>query len=180
MADPPPPGLSRQLSPRGSTSAPDDCDQHSSTPFPQTRRKSSVPSLRSHYEVPLEGPDAAAWNLSQPRYWIHDLSRRPPKWIRQLLGLNPFKTSYWSLFRPLQDFRSKAILTLGILCAIAAGVPLPIIGVIFSEIIDSFPPPEHMLIKSISELLGVAVAYFVVTWVCPCQDRNAREPKLMF
>ena len=94
----------------------------------------------------------------------NDLSHLPRKFLRQILGLNPFKTSYWSLYRPLDDLSSRLILILGILCAVAAGLPLPLIGVIFSSIIDTFPPPEDELIKSIAKLLAVAVAYFFVTW----------------
>lgn len=88
----------------------------------------------------------------------------PRHYIRQLFGFNPFKTSYFSLYRPVTGWKANCILVLGIICAIAAGVPLPIIGVIFSRIIDSFPPTEDALNKSIGQLLGVAVAYFLVTW----------------
>lgn len=94
----------------------------------------------------------------------NDLSQVPRRFLRQILGINPFRTSYWSLFRPIDDWPSQCVLFLAIICAVVAGIPLPIIGVIFSKIIDSFPPPEDKLIKNIGELLGVAVTYFIVTW----------------
>lgn len=80
--------------------------------------------------------------------------------------MNPLRTSYWSLYRPLTDGRSRTILAVAIVCSLAAGAPLPIIGVIFGSIINSFPPPEDQLVSNIGALLGVAVAYFLVTWVC--------------
>ena len=64
-------------------------------------------------------------------------------------------SSYIALFRPLQDVQSRLILVAGTLFAIAAGVPLPIIGVIFSRIINAFPPSEDEIRKRISELLGI-------------------------
>jgi ATP-binding cassette subfamily B (MDR/TAP) protein 1 len=63
--------------------------------------------------------------------------------------------SYISLFRQLQDAQSRLILAAGIVFAIAAGVPLPIIGVIFSRIINAFPPSEDEIQRRIGELLGV-------------------------
>jgi len=64
-------------------------------------------------------------------------------------------TSYLALFRPLQDVQSRLILFFGIVLAIAAGAPLPIIGVIFARIIDAFPPTEDEIHQRISQLLGV-------------------------
>lgn len=84
---------------------------------------------------------------------------------RQLLGLNPFKGSYFGLYGSIEDTRTRLLAGLGAVCAIAAGVPLPIIGVIFGEIISSFPPDEAELVLRIRQLLGVAVAYFVVTTI---------------
>ena len=46
------------------------------------------------------------------------------RFIRQIFGLNPFKTSYFALYRPLNDAGSRGILALGILLAVAAGIPL--------------------------------------------------------
>ncbi|PVH82159.1 ABC transporter-like protein [Cadophora sp. DSE1049] len=74
------------------------------------------------------------------------------------------RSSYFSLFRPLQDLQSRFILVCGVVLAIAAGAPLPIIGVIFAKIIDAFPPSEEEVQHRISQLLGVACAYFAVTW----------------
>ncbi|GAB7350566.1 hypothetical protein MBLNU459_g1144t1 [Dothideomycetes sp. NU459] len=51
----------------------------------------------------------------------------------------------------------------GIVLAITAGVPLPVIGYIFGKIINSFPPEEHVLRQRLIELLGVAAGYFAVT-----------------
>lgn len=81
----------------------------------------------------------------------------------QILGLNPFKTSYIGLYGSLESSLDRTIAGAGVLFAIAAGTPLPIIAVIFGHIISSFPPPEDELETRIGQLLGVAVAYFVVT-----------------
>jgi len=88
-------------------------------------------------------------------------------------------SSYFALFRPLDDVQSRLILVCGVVLAIAAGAPLPIIGMIFARIIDAFPPTEDEVHLRISQLLGVgkfrcrnstllltsrATAYFAVTW----------------
>ncbi|KAL9622501.1 MAG: hypothetical protein Q9160_003177 [Pyrenula sp. 1 TL-2023] len=88
----------------------------------------------------------------------------PKSFLRQIFGLNPFKTSYFALFRQLNDFTSRACLVCGTLLAIAAGVPLPVIGVIFAKLIDSFPPSDAELNLRLKQLLGVATAYFAITW----------------
>jgi ATP-binding cassette subfamily B (MDR/TAP) protein 1 len=84
--------------------------------------------------------------------------------IRQILGLNPFQTSYFALYRSLDDFGSRTILVLGIVLAMTAGLPLPIIGVILGRIINNFPPPADELKALLVRLMSVAVCYFVVTW----------------
>ena len=84
--------------------------------------------------------------------------------IRQILGLNPFQTSYFALYRSLDDFGSRTILVLGILLAMAAGIPLPLIGVILGRIINNFPPPADELKALLFRLMSVAVCYFAVTW----------------
>lgn len=81
----------------------------------------------------------------------------------QLLGLNPFKSTYLSLYEPLESFSEKFIAIASAFFAIAAGVPLPIIGFIFGKIINEFPPDPQSLHQRLVQLLGVAVAYFVVT-----------------
>ncbi|KAH9865902.1 hypothetical protein IAQ61_008638, partial [Plenodomus lingam] len=86
------------------------------------------------------------------------------QFIRQILGLNPFKTSYFALYSCLDDAGSKGILALGIGLAICAGVPLPLIGVILGKIINSFPPPQDELKQLLYRLMTVAVGYFAVTW----------------
>jgi ATP-binding cassette subfamily B (MDR/TAP) protein 1 len=84
--------------------------------------------------------------------------------LKQILGLNPFKTSYFALYRPLDDFTSRTILALGISFAMAAGIPLPLIGVILGRIINNFPPPADELRALLIRLMSVAVGYFAVTW----------------
>lgn len=73
-------------------------------------------------------------------------------------------SSYFALYRPLQDVQSKVILVCGILLAIAAGAPLPIIGVIFSKIINSFPPTEDEVRTRIYQLLAVGKHLNSVTY----------------
>jgi hypothetical protein len=63
--------------------------------------------------------------------------------------------SYFALFRPLQDVQSRLILSAGVVLALAAGAPLPIIGVIFARIIDAFPPSEAEVWMRIYQLLAV-------------------------
>ncbi|KAI1665973.1 Leptomycin B resistance protein pmd1 [Pyrenophora tritici-repentis] len=86
------------------------------------------------------------------------------RFIRQILGLNPFKTSYFTLYRQLDDPSSKFILVLGVILAVLAGLPLPIIGVILGRIINNFPPDADELKSLLYRLMTVAVGYFAVTW----------------
>lgn len=95
-------------------------------------------------------------NPAQPREWHTPVAALSGKVYRQLLGLNPFKQGYLSLYGCLSG-RDKTVACGAVLFAIAAGVPLPIIGVIFGRLISSFPPSEDELSTRISELLGVAV-----------------------
>ncbi|KAI4655462.1 hypothetical protein J4E93_000174 [Alternaria ventricosa] len=84
------------------------------------------------------------------------------RFIRQILGLN--KTSYFALYRQLDDVGSKTILVLGIVTAILAGLPLPLIGVVLGRIINNFPPNPDELKHLLFRLMSVAVGYFVITW----------------
>ncbi|KAI9716671.1 MAG: hypothetical protein M1812_005209 [Candelaria pacifica] len=108
--------------------------------------------------------DIASLTTNRPHGLQGDLSRFPRSLFRQIFGLNPFKTSYFALYGPLKDFKSRLVLAGGIVLAIAAGVPLPIIGIIFGKIISHFPPTEDELRIRLSQLLGVAIAYFIITW----------------
>ncbi len=99
--------------------------------------------------------DIASLTTNRPHGLQGDLSRFPRSFFRQIFGLNPFKTSYFALYRPLTDTKSRLVLAGGIILAIAAGIPLPIIGVIFGKIISSFPPSEEELRIRLSQLLGV-------------------------
>lgn len=99
----------------------------------------------------------------QPQAW-QDVTAFRQQFIRQILGLNPFKTSYFALYRPLNDVGSRCILVLGIVLAMLAGLPLPLIGVVLGRIINNFPPPAEELKNLLFRLMGVAVGYFIVTW----------------
>ena len=101
---------------------------------------------------------------AQPRPWHQDLATVHRSFIRQILGLNPFRTSYFALYRPLDDAQSRGILIAGIVLAIAAGVPLPLIGVVLGRIINNFPPSPADLQERLIQLMGIAVVYFAVTW----------------
>jgi hypothetical protein len=90
--------------------------------------------------------------------------RKSQKWTTMLnplrllpnnSALKSTSVSYFALFRPLHDVQSRFVLSCGIVLAIAAGAPLPIIGVIFARIIDVFPPTEDEVHQRISQLLGV-------------------------
>ncbi|KNG49612.1 multidrug resistance-like protein [Stemphylium lycopersici] len=78
------------------------------------------------------------------------------RFIRQILGLNPFRTNYFTLYRQLDDAGSKTILVLGIIFAILAGLPLPLIGVILGRIINNFPPNADELNYLLRRLMTVA------------------------
>jgi hypothetical protein len=71
---------------------------------------------------------------------------------------------YFSLYRRLQGPGQLTLLAAAVLLSAAARVPLLIIGFLFGKIINSFPPPEDELRHRLAELIGVALAYFVVTW----------------
>lgn len=86
------------------------------------------------------------------------------RFIRQILGLNPFRTSYFTLYRQLDDVESKVILALAIILALLAGLPIPLIGVILGQIINNFPPNQDELKHLLYRLMSVAVYYFLVTW----------------
>lgn len=94
----------------------------------------------------------------------HGIGLIRQKFIRQILGLNPFRTSYFSLYKPLTDPQSRLILLSGCILAIACGVPIPLIGVILGKIINNFPPREEELKTRLVQLMGIAIVYFAVTW----------------
>lgn len=75
-----------------------------------------------------------------------------------------FQTQYFNLYRPLETWYDKGLLFSAIILSLAAGVPLPIIGVIFGKIINDFPPDENALETRLLQLIGVATAYFFITW----------------
>jgi len=94
----------------------------SSADFDNTRvRHSSLGEERT------TGLEDTTFNPGPPRPWHAPMTAMSLKLWRQLLGLNPFKTSYVGLFRTLDNPLDQAIAYCGAVCAIAAGVPLPII-----------------------------------------------------
>jgi ATP-binding cassette subfamily B (MDR/TAP) protein 1 len=102
---------------------------------------------------------------AHPREWKPSNGAITKQVYQQLLGLNPFKSSFLSLYRNLETKGEHSTAIIGALLAAAAGVPLPIMFVIFGQIINSFPPPEDELRTRIGQLLGVAAAYFVITTI---------------
>lgn len=73
-------------------------------------------------------------------------------------------SSYWALYRLLDDAESRCVLFTGIVCATAAGVPLPLIAVVFRSVIEEFPPTEDQVQVAIHYILGISSAYFAFTW----------------
>jgi len=126
--------------------------------FPYASRPLS--RRRSHHSIGI-----ASLNPNTTANTSITLDPAPPAIpaLEQLLGLK-FKASYFSLYRPLNTWRQRTILVLAIILSLAAGAPLPIIGVIFGKIINHFPPTEDELQTRIAQLLGAAVAYFFITW----------------
>jgi ATP-binding cassette subfamily B (MDR/TAP) protein 1 len=132
-------------------------DQRTSSLVP-TRSRLSIASKETERRY-----ETTTLSTAQSRSWHAEFVFVSRKWIRQILGTNPFKSSYFDLFKPIKDIESRAILWTGVFLAIAAGTPLPIIGYIFGKIITSFPPPEDVLRDRLYELVGVACGYFIVT-----------------
>lgn len=81
--------------------------------------------------------------------------------------MNRTGSSYIALFRPLDDAQSRGILFCAVVLSIAAGAPLPIIGVIFARIIDSFPPSEEEVRTRVSQLIAVGkcIVFYVPYWL---------------
>lgn len=78
---------------------------------------------------PLSELSAGAAEPVRPSHWSTSIF----KTIRQVLGKNPFKGSYLSLYDSLDTVLDKSIALGSVFFAISAGVPLPIIGYIFGE-----------------------------------------------
>ncbi|ESZ93817.1 hypothetical protein SBOR_5812 [Sclerotinia borealis F-4128] len=94
----------------------------------------------------------------------HGENTKPVKrsWI-SLVPRGP-GSSYIALFRPLEDFQSRFILFCGVVFAIAAGAPLPIIGIIFARIIDVFPPSEEEVEARVYQLVAVVTWGWAFCW----------------
>lgn len=131
-------------------------------PISQQRSLTEDTSSRVNHDLERDAAIPTFTNV-QPRPWHSEVAVVPRKYLARILGTNPFKTSYFDLFHPIKTTKDKVVLVVAVVCAIAAGVPLPIIGVIFGHIINTFPPSKSQLATSIGELLGVGGAYFVVT-----------------
>ena len=149
---------------------PDDSQPHVVIPMAELQDESqrvpaqAHPDGREDARVQFERQmEIASLGTAPPRVG-RDVSTVPRTFFRQILGLNPFKTSYFALYKPLDDLESRLILLAAVLLAIAAGIPLPLIGVIFGKIINNFPPNEDELRVRLGQLMGVAVAFFAVTW----------------
>lgn len=78
---------------------------------------------------PLSEASAAAVEPVRPTTWTTSFATT----CRQVIGKNPFKGSYLKLYDPLDTFLDKGIALGSAFFAIAAGVPLPIIGYIFGK-----------------------------------------------
>lgn len=118
----------------------------------------------SHNETEIrQNIEDTTLDPAHPREWQPSVAALSGKVYKQLLGLNPFKSSFLSLYGSLENGRENATAAAGAILAIAAGVPLPIMFVIFGKIINAFPPQEHELRDRIGQLLGVAAAYFAIT-----------------
>lgn len=95
---------------------------------------------------------------------LQNLGQVSFKFLKQICGLNPFKSSYVALYRPLRGPQNYVLLALGTALALAAGAPLPIIGLIFGKIINDFPLPEDELRTRLGQLMATACAFFAITW----------------
>jgi ATP-binding cassette subfamily B (MDR/TAP) protein 1 len=148
------------------------------TPLLRDNLADALADTGSESQLLLTSEDDDSSSLSRNSQWegrvdiasIHSHPERRgiglirQKFIRQILGLNPFRTSYFSLYKPLTDFQSRAILFFGCLFSIACGIPIPLIGVILGKIINDFPPREDELKLRLVQLMSMAVIYFGVAW----------------
>lgn len=82
---------------------------------------------------------------------------------RTVFKWNSFFLSYYYLYASLDNGRKKGIALVGFGLAIAAGLPLPIIAIIYSKLISGFPLGEQDVQTKVVQLIGTAVAYFAVT-----------------
>ncbi|TLD37493.1 leptomycin B resistance protein pmd1 [Venturia nashicola] len=118
----------------------------------------SVPTSTGHEGLGFLGRESVVPS-------VNTSTTRPSSPFCWVLALCSVKNSpYFSLYGSIPGAGRKAILVAAILLSAAAGVPLPIIGYLFGKIINSFPPPEEELRARLIDLIGVAVAYFVITW----------------
>ena len=111
-------------------------------------------------------------------------SRRQSSWKRRLSSLTP-SMKYVDLFRGLQPVEGL-LLFVGTLASIAAGVPLPIIGLLFGKMVDGFnrqacasrsgmptDPAErddflHQVSNHVVQIIIVAAINFVLIWIYTC------------
>jgi hypothetical protein len=73
------------------------------------------------------GLEDTTLNPGLPRPWHAPMTAVSFRLWRQILGLNPFKGSYFGLYHSLESTRDKLTALCAAVLAIAAGVPLPII-----------------------------------------------------
>lgn len=100
---------------------------------------------------------------AHPRDWQLPVPPLSGNFHRRRLGVKMFKSSYIALYTSLEYSSDRALVGLAVVLAVAAGVPLPIIGVVFGRLISNFPPSPEDLRLRITELLSAAAGYFVVT-----------------
>lgn len=92
----------------------------------------------------------------------------PLRLCLQRLKCGFVKASFLKLYLELDTRGERAAAVVGAVLAVAAGLPLPAIFVVFSRIINQFPPDAEALRVHIAQLLGIAAAYFVVTTAYTC------------
>ncbi|KAK9704450.1 hypothetical protein K7432_010187 [Basidiobolus ranarum] len=90
------------------------------------------------------------------------------------------KTGYLSLYRYSTSF-DKFLLVVGIVCALGAGIPLPLIGILFGDLINNFSQQfsessaplsaeqalmfKEVINDKVLKLIYVAIGYFLLTYV---------------
>ena len=120
-------------------------------------------------------------------------SRRQSSWKRRLSSLTP-SMKYVDLFRGLQPVEGL-LLFVGTLASIAAGVPLPIIGLLFGKMVDGFnrqacasrsgmptDPAErddflHQVSNHVVQIIIVAAINFVLIWIYTCLLYTSPSPR---
>lgn len=139
-------------------------DDHFTNTGQQPRDSSTSSNRNNSIDSHDEEREISSHTVAHGKTTLRGLGRGFSKVLKHMRNLNPFRTTYTSLYRPLNTLDAYVLLALAIALGLAAGAPLPIIGFIFGKIINEFPLPPDELRVRLGQLLAAACAFFIVTW----------------